>query len=105
MLPSENHGQSYEVYASGAIAKALRQIQRQAVQEGRAEEVLSAIRRIEQRLRQDPFGFGEPLYRLPALRLQVRCSLVRPLAVDFAVSEDKPLVFLKSVQLLAKHDS
>jgi hypothetical protein len=30
---------------------------------------------------------------------------VRPLIVDFAVCEDRPLVFIKGAFLLGKHDS
>jgi hypothetical protein len=48
---------------------------------------------------------GEPIYRLPALRMQVRTIVVRPLVVDFVVCEDQPLVFLKVVSLLSKQVS
>jgi hypothetical protein len=60
--------------------------------QGRGERVLSAIRQVWQRLSRDPNNFGEPLYRLPALRMQVRCGAARPLAIHFAVCEGRPLV-------------
>ena len=40
------------------------------------KQVLTAIRTISQRLSHDPVEFGEPLYRLPALRLQIRHAVV-----------------------------
>jgi hypothetical protein len=88
------------VHASGVIIKALRDIQRRAKREGRGEKALAALRHICQRLQDDPLTLGEPLYRLPGLRMQVRTCVVRPVLVDFAVCEDHPLVFLKGVKLL-----
>jgi len=37
---------------------------------------------------------GEPLFRLPALRMRVRQVAIRPLYINYAVCEDHPLVFL-----------
>ena len=94
-------GQHYVVEASGVIVQSLKRMQRQAAREGRGEDVLSAFRGIAQRLQVDPLHCGEPLYRLPTLRLQVRSIAVRPLVVDFGVSEDRRLVFLRAVTLLS----
>ena len=102
MLRADNGKRRYEVHLSGAMANRMRQIQQQATREGRGQTVLDAFRQIVQQLQRDPLGFGEPLYRLPALRLQVRHGGVLPLFVDFAVSEDRPLVFIKGVTLLAE---
>jgi hypothetical protein len=64
-----------------------------------------AFRQIVERLQLDPTEFGEPCYRLSALRMQVRTVVVRPLAVDFAVCEDHPLVFIKGATLLGESAS
>ena len=102
MMPQPTNGKHrYDVHFSGAMADRLRQIQRQASLEGRGEAVLAAFRQIVQRLERDPLDFGEPLYRLPALRLRVRQGAFRPLFVDFAVHEDRPLVFIKGIKLLS----
>jgi hypothetical protein len=95
----------YQVYNSRAIARAFQIIQRQASRQGRGEKLLLAARHVYERLQQDPLTFGEPLYRLPALRMQVRCVAVRPLYVDFAVCEDRPLVFIKAIRLLSGRGS
>jgi hypothetical protein len=93
-------GGRYEVHCSGLIARSLKAIQRRAKEQGRGEAVLSAIRSIWYRLSFDPVEFGEPLYHLPALRLQVRHGAMGPLLIYFGVHEDKPLVFIKGVILL-----
>jgi hypothetical protein len=88
------NGGPYEIVHSGAVTKALRQLCRQATQEGRAEAFLAALEQIEHRLGHTPNRFGEPLYRLPALRLQIRCAVIRPVSVYFGVHEDRQLVFI-----------
>jgi hypothetical protein len=99
------NGERFEVHCSGIIARSLKQIQRRAKREGRGQQVLEAIRRIRRRLTNDPMAFGEPLYRLPAMRLQVRHVAVGPLLVYFGVHEDRPVVFIKAVNLLPEQDS
>lgn len=78
----EKNGPGYQVHLSGVIAKSLRGIQTRANLLGRGKEVLSTFKAIVHRLEHDPFDFGEPLYRLPALRLQVRHGALRSLFVD-----------------------
>lgn len=100
MASSDNGRQSFQISFSELIAEAIRQLQRRASLQGRGEEFLQALRAVVDRLQHDPNEFGEPLYRLSALRLQVRCAAIRPLSIDFAVCEDRPLVFIKAVRLL-----
>jgi hypothetical protein len=95
----------YEVHNSAAIAQAFLRLQRQATREGRGQEFLRAAREVYEHLCQKPSEYGEPLYRLSALHLQVRCVAVRPLYVDFAVEEDRHLVFIKAVKLLSAQTS
>lgn len=91
----------FEVSCSALVAQKLRKLQRRASDEGRGKELVAAFRTIFEKLRHDPLHTGEACYRLPALRLQVRSVAVRPLVVDFGVSEDRPIVYLKAVKLLA----
>lgn len=65
----------------------------------------TAFRQIVERIQRDPTEAGEPSYRLPAMKMQIRRIAVRPLVVDFAVCDGRPLVFIKGAFLLAKHDS
>lgn len=101
MPEPEESGPRWEVICSPANAEILRQLQRLASQSGRGKAVASAFRQIVERLQLDPTGAGEPSYRLPAMRMQVRRVVVRPLAIHFAVCEDRPLVFIKAAGLLA----
>jgi hypothetical protein len=105
MSSAGNGEQPYQLSISGAVAGAIRYLMRRAAREGRGTEFLLALRRVIEQLRHNPSGFGEPLYRLPALRMQVRSAVVRPLWVDFGVCEDRPLVFIKIVKLLSKQGS
>ena len=73
---SENGGGLYEVHCSGAFAATLKNMQKQASEEGRGEECLAAFKRIVQQLRHDPMNAGEPQYRLPALHMQIRSVAV-----------------------------
>jgi hypothetical protein len=102
MEEQANGGRRYRVHGSGKIVETLKRIQRQAARQGRGPEVLSAFRQIAERLQTEPMTLGEPLYRLPALRMQIRSVAVRPLVVDFGVCEDRPLVFLRTVRLLGR---
>jgi hypothetical protein len=96
-----NGRQLYQISFSGVISAEIRRLQRRASRQGRGQEYLQALRAIVNRLRKDPNELGEPLYRLPALRVQLRCATIRPLHIDFAVCEDRPLVFIRAVKLLA----
>jgi len=101
MSSGSNGEQPYQISFSATTAEAIRQLQRQASREGRGVDFLSALRMIVARLRSNPMVTGEPLYRLPALRMQVRSVVIRPLSVDFAVCEGRPLVFIGVVKLLS----
>jgi hypothetical protein len=105
MPEPEPNGPRWEVICSPVNAEIFRQLQRQASETGRGKAMVSAFRQIVERLQRDPTEAGEPSYRLPAMRMQIRRIVVRPLVVDFAVSEDRPLVFIKGAFLLSKHDS
>jgi hypothetical protein len=100
MDSSTNGEHSYRLEFSGVIRQEFRKLLRQAVWEGRGPQFREAMRIIFHRLASDPKELGEPLYRLTNLRLQVRQVAVRPLVVDFAVHDDYPLVFIKTVALL-----
>lgn len=100
MTPS--HGKSWEVHISRRVAQSLRKLQNQASREGRGDALLAAFQQVIDQLRSNPTVFGEPVYNLPALGMQVRSASVRPLVVHFAVCEDRPLVFIRATRLLSR---
>lgn len=83
-MSEQEHEPPWQVHSSGLINSEIRKLQRRAVREGRGEQMLTALRHIAQLLHRDPTTFGEPLFRLPALRMQVRTVVIRPLAFNFA---------------------
>lgn len=101
MAAPSNGSRRYEVHISAALAATLRSLRRRTSRAGRGSLVSKAFRRIVSRLEIDPLDVGEPAYRLPTLRMQVRTVIVRPLVVDFGVCEDQPDVFIKGVKLLS----
>ncbi len=100
MTSPGNGRRLFQISFSDVIAEDIRQLQRRASREGRGEEFLLALRAVVDFLQKNPNDFGEPLYRLTAVRMMVRCSVIRPLSIDFAVCEDRPIVFIKAVRLL-----
>jgi hypothetical protein len=96
-----NGARRFEVHCSGVITATIRRVHRQAWRQGRGQAVTRALREIVRRLERDPYQTDEEAYRLPGLRLRVRTVVVRPLVVDFAIYEDRPLVFIKGVKLLS----
>jgi hypothetical protein len=91
----------YNVSMSQATKAALKHLHLQAMRAGTGQRVVAAYREIIERLHKDPLNFGEPQYRLPALRLLVCQAIVRPLVVDFAVHEERPLVFIRGFRFLS----
>jgi hypothetical protein len=100
MASSSNGERLYRVEFSGMIEQELRELLRQAVWQGRGPQFREALRKVFHHLVRQPNELGEPLYRLTNLRLHVRHVAVGPLVIHFAVHENYPLVFIKSVALL-----
>jgi len=101
MTPHGGNGKTFQLVTPGTVLEALKQLLTKAAELGRDEEVIEAVNRIRQRLMHDPLGFGEPLYRLPNMKLEVRLGIVPPLAVQYAVHQEKPFIILKSITPLA----
>ncbi len=100
-MPAGESKKPFAVHASVSVHKLYLELQMQAMLEGRGDETLAAYRQIMQRLRTDPFEFGEPLYPLRHLRLHMRNCSLRPLVVEFAVSAEHHMVFIKTFRLMS----
>jgi len=59
------------------------------------------MRKIIRRLQSTPSIFGDFIQDLVLLRLQIRAAAVHPLMVQFAVHEEKSIVFIMKIQLLS----
>ncbi len=67
---------------------------------GGGERFFHAYREIVRRLQRDPRIFGEMLYILPALRLEVRTAAIAPLVVDYGVHEEQKIVFIRGFKVM-----
>src|SRR3989442_137637 len=95
-MKSESNGQTNYSVVPVATAKAdLRLFHKQLMEQGKGAAFLSVLRRVVERLRKDPHGFGETLYRLPGLKLLVYQGVIRPLVVTYGVHDELPLVVIR----------
>ena|SRR5579864_1040945 len=78
MAEPHGNGTAFTVHVSKKIGDSIREIHNRAKHQGRGDKVIAAIEEILQRLRTNPSTFGEPLYRLSALGLEVRTCAIRP---------------------------
>ena len=76
------NGQRYEVHCSGAVAKSFKQLQIGASPALR-KQIAVAFETIVAKLQVSAHEVGEELYRLPALKMQIRAVVVPPLSVVF----------------------
>lgn len=90
----------YYVDASAEMSKRIKHLHQLAIEQDRGELFISSFKEIYSRLHANPFEFGEPLYTLPMLRLEVRTASILPVVVTYGVSKDSPMVVIKDVQLL-----
>ncbi|HJT76460.1 MAG TPA: hypothetical protein VJ739_04590, partial [Gemmataceae bacterium] len=97
---SEQSIHQYDVTMSRATRAVFGQLYTLAIGAGIGAPFVAAFRKIVDRVRNDPLNMGEPQYRLPALRLQICQAIVAPLIADFAVHEDRPLVFIRGFRLV-----
>jgi hypothetical protein len=92
----------YQVVYSEVVRNSLKELHARAAQNGREQDVLSALQTIDRRLHSDPLVFGEPKYHYRALRLELRVGIEPPLVVHYTVHEELPLVFVKAFKALPR---
>jgi hypothetical protein len=102
-MTSQGNGQprTYKVSMSEQNRDLVKQKQREATQAGNGEQFLAAWRIIVERLRTDPLSFGDLLYHLPALKLLVYRAVVASVVVEYAVHDEKPVVFIRVFKVLS----
>ncbi len=102
-MPTQGNGKPlvYKVIVSGKIAQDLDVLRTRAKEGGVESDYLLALETAGNRLRQDPWNFGELIMRLPHFKLQIHVRVVHPLLIEFAIDEDKPLVYIKRVDLVS----
>jgi hypothetical protein len=71
----------HKVSYPAAVQNALKDLCARAIHHGLGEQVLAALKTIDEQLRSDPLNFGDPTYSLPQAKLQMMQRLLPPLAV------------------------
>jgi len=105
MTAPSNGKASYKVVPVGTVKSDLRQFHEELMQQGKGAAFLEILQQLNERLRNDPRGFGETLYRLPALKLLVHQAIIRPLVVTYGVHDELPVVFIHVVKLLSNPET
>ena len=90
----------FEVSISGATRELLIRLHGEATANGLRAEFLAALRTISERLRHEPVTFGEELFDLRALQLNVKIGIILPLAVEFGVYQQRRIVFVRSFRYI-----
>jgi hypothetical protein len=87
----------YQISISGDLVQHLKTLRKraQAVDLGNAYD--DALRSALYRLQHDPWGFGELIGDLKYMRLKIHVGVIKPLLIEFAIHEERPLVFVKRV--------
>jgi hypothetical protein len=98
------NGGEFHVRHSKVVNDDLRKLLWIATARGQGKAFILAFRRIFSELRKDPTSLGEISYRLPNLHLQIRKVVIAPLVIEFAVSEEHQIVYIKGGKLLSKPD-
>jgi hypothetical protein len=101
MSGANGHHRRYTVEMLGRARDEYLDILRRADAVDRGSDVSDAYRNVLSRLASDPRGFGEPLYDLRKMRMQVLRGTVPPLYVEYGVHDDTPLVVIRRIVWLA----
>ena len=85
----------YKVSYSASVRNTLNELCARAAQRNQGNEILRAIKVIDERLQSDPLAFGDPWNDLPEAKLIVLVRVVPPLTVIYGVHKEIPVVFPK----------
>lgn len=91
--------QPYQVSLSNRVFEKVRELAVVATARGDGEALLAALREFDRRLRVYP-QFGDPLIDLQSEAGQIRLGIVPPLAMRYAVYEERRLVVVAALPVL-----
>lgn len=99
-MSSQGNGQRYQITFSGFLAQEMKRLHSLAKEAGMGEAFVEALEQAVFRMQHDPWGFGELTRRVKKPPLSVHVRTIRPLIIEFAIHEEKPIVLIKRVGLL-----
>jgi hypothetical protein len=90
---------NYDVSSSAAVTEEFSQLIHAVQDRGLLPVVLPAARWIMEELARTPMPFGESRDYLQHLQLHLRIGFAGPISVQFAVHEERRLVFIRRFRL------
>jgi hypothetical protein len=94
---------SFRVIYSGTWRQRVERLLIAAKSAGFVREIKNGFAELHHIMERDPIGFGEPLYRLKHVGLTVYVVARRYVAVNYAVDEDRKIVYVMMFALNGKH--
>jgi hypothetical protein len=96
-----NGASGYRIVESEVILREVRRLHAGITDPAVRRRYTAALRTIRRRLRIDPREFGEYVYPLSTLQLDVFIAAVAPLPIYYGVHWERKLVIVKNYQLLS----
>lgn len=90
----------YQVQATGPAIQDAEEAALAAIGSGVGDAFQDSLARIWARLQRDPREFGEPMYHLDAMRMEVRKGAIAPVYIEYGVHDEQPLVLIRRVRWL-----
>jgi hypothetical protein len=99
-MSAANDPPPYRLTLVGNVREDIKRLAMEADLLGKKQAFLSALLAAEKRLERDPAEFGELRYSLANGVLQCHIGALRPVAVQFAIHEERRDVLVLKIQLL-----
>ena len=99
-MASKGNGQHYQLIFSGFLAQELKLLNKRAKAAGLGKAYLEALDSAVFQMQHDPWAYGELIGHVEQPPLKVHVRIVKPLVIEFAIHENKPLVLIRRIQLL-----
>ncbi len=99
MKPEVNGQDTFLVSISGLLADLIQVMLQIAVAAGREDIFYQGLERIHKKLENDPGKFGEPLYHLKNLNLEMRVGIIYPFTVTYGVNYSARIVFISKLTM------
>src|SRR5205823_3121523 len=88
----------FKIILLPGVSRILRELTSKAKRLRKKQRFLNCLRKVIDRLKDDPLGWGDPLYRAKKEGGTVCRGLLGPLLVDYVAYEAERVVFILSVQ-------
>ncbi len=94
----------FQVLYSESIRRKLVDLARKAHQAGYGPQFQKALQTLDDNLRRDPRGCGDPYFTLPEMRMDIFAAVQPPLIFRYGVHQEKNLVWVRSVDLFPGYE-